>query len=259
MSTTGKALDLLRHFTFDRPEIGLSDLCRLAGRDKATTFRHLAALESSGLLEQVAGSRRYRIGALPLRLAALRERSVPRRAAVRPVLAHLAAATGETAHVAILQGGELMSLAQHESPVHANRVVVHEMSLPLHATASGNAVLAYADAALRAEARANLRRFTEHTLASEAAFDRVIADARRIGFGVSEEGFELGVIGIAAPLFDDSGSAVGSVAVASVASRMTTDLSLQIRDELRAAARSISASWGGMIPAELEAAWETTD
>lgn len=255
MSTTDKALELLRLFTLNQPEIGLSDICRLAGRDKATTFRHLSALESSGLLEQMADTRRYRIGPFVLRLAQLRERSVPRRETVRPVLAHLAEVTGETAHVSLLQGGELVTLAHHEPKVHANRVVIHERALPLHATASGNAVLAFADAAQRKAAGGDMRAFTDHTTATDEALDRSLCEARRTGFGVSNQGFELGVIGIAAPLFDDSGCVAGSVAVASVSARITPELVALIKAELQQAAQTISESWGGTIPATLTAAW----
>ena len=259
MSTTDKALELLRLFTLNQPEIGLSDICRLAGRDKATTFRHLSALESSGLLEQMADSRRYRIGPMVLRLAQLRERSVPRREAVRPVLAHLAEVTGETAHVSLLQGGELVTLAHHEPQVHANRVVIHERALPLHATASGNAVLAFANAAQRAALGSEICAFTQHTATTEAALHHLLSEVRLVGFGVSDQGFELGVTGIAAPLFDDSDCVAGAVAVASVSARITPELVTRIKAELRQAARTITESWGGTIPKSLRAVWGETE
>ena len=52
MSSASKALELLSHFNTTRPEIGLSDMCRLAGRDKATTYRHLQVLEAAGFVEE---------------------------------------------------------------------------------------------------------------------------------------------------------------------------------------------------------------
>ena len=44
MSTVGKAVSLLELFTLHEPEIGLSDLARRAGLDKATARRLLMAL-----------------------------------------------------------------------------------------------------------------------------------------------------------------------------------------------------------------------
>ena len=98
MSTIAKAMELLDFFSLERPEIGLSDFHRLAGRDKATTFRHLTALESAGLLEQNPTTRAYRIGPAVLRLAHMREITLPRRAGLRIALPRLAEVTGETGH-----------------------------------------------------------------------------------------------------------------------------------------------------------------
>ena len=89
MSTVEKAFTLLRRFAADRAEIGLSDMQRLSGRDKATTYRYLCALESVGLLEQDSQSRAYRIGPAVPRLAHLRELTMPRCESVRLVLPHL--------------------------------------------------------------------------------------------------------------------------------------------------------------------------
>ncbi|TIW18621.1 MAG: IclR family transcriptional regulator, partial [Mesorhizobium sp.] len=52
MSTVGKAVSLLELFTLDEPEIGLSDLARKAGLDKATARRLLMALANHRLIEQ---------------------------------------------------------------------------------------------------------------------------------------------------------------------------------------------------------------
>jgi IclR family transcriptional regulator, KDG regulon repressor len=259
VSTIEKAMELLGHFSVARPEIGLSEFCRLAVRDKATTYRHLSALETAGLIEQNPQTRRYRIGPAVLRLAHLREITMPRRAGVRLALPQLADATQETAHASILHGAQLTTLAHHESSAHSTRVVLHDAVLPLHATGSGLAVLGFADEALRRDARRRMAKFTDFTPSDAATLDAVIAETTRTGFGVSHQGYELGVHGVAAPLFDDTDRVAGAVAVASVASRVTPVLERTIRRELIDAARKITASWGGAVPAELDQAWAGAD
>ncbi len=254
MSTIAKAMELLDFFSLDRPEIGLSDFHRLAKRDKATTFRHLTALESVGLLEQNPATRAYRIGPTVLRLAHMREVTLPRRAGVRMALPRLAEATGETAHASILDATGLTTLAHHESKLHSARVVLHETSLPLHATASGVAALAFGDPALMARALEQMQVYTESTMRSRDELDVAVTAARETGFAVANQSYEAGVTGIGTPLFDSSGIA-GSVAVAAVSSRLTPELRTTIMQELRRAARIISQHWGGTIPPELEDAW----
>lgn len=258
MSTIAKAMELLNQFSIERPEIGLAEFQRLMKRDKATTYRHLSALVSAGLLEKHPDTQKYRIGAAVLRLAHQREVTMPRRAGVRLVLPGLAEATGETAHATLLEGSELITLAHHESTMHSTRVVMHEAMLPLHATASGMAVLAYAGEPLMKAAIRAMRRFTEHTHGDEDTLRAHVAKARETGFGVSQDGFEAGVHGIAAPLFDASGKVAGAVAVASLSSRMIPELGATIRRELAQAARRITTSWGGTVPQELEIAWAET-
>ena len=44
MSTVDRAFSFLRYFSVHAPEIGLSELARMAGHDKTTTLRSLTAL-----------------------------------------------------------------------------------------------------------------------------------------------------------------------------------------------------------------------
>ena len=69
MSTIGKALSLLDLISQLDKDIGLSDLARLAALDKATARRFLVELEKQGFVEQDGETRKYRLGAAPVRLA----------------------------------------------------------------------------------------------------------------------------------------------------------------------------------------------
>ena len=69
MGTVGKALDLLDLFTRGQPQLGLSQLARASGLNKATCHRLLTELESRGLLEQTGPAREYRLGPATLRLS----------------------------------------------------------------------------------------------------------------------------------------------------------------------------------------------
>lgn len=137
MSTIARAIELMGYFTAQSPEIGLSDICRLSGRDKATCYRHLSALESVGLLEQNPVNRKYRIGTAVLRWAVQREAAMPRREILKRVLPQLADRTGETAHCSVIERGQLCPLMHQDSMRHSTRVVMNQTNLPFHATASG--------------------------------------------------------------------------------------------------------------------------
>jgi DNA-binding IclR family transcriptional regulator len=255
VSTVTKAIELLNLFSAERAEIRLSEFQRLTGRDKTTTYRHLSALESTGLLEQDETTRAYRMGPAVLRFSHIRELTVPRRAGVRRVLPTLADVSGETAHASILQGNTLVSLADHTSAQHSARVILDDAILPFHATASGLAVLAFANDKLITAAFKKLPKYTEHTVTDREELESLLCEIRKSGFGHTEHGFELGVSGIAVPLFDSSNKVAGAVGIASLTSRVNDDLIHSIKNELISAARNITKSWGGSIPVSLDAAW----
>ncbi|WP_224816423.1 IclR family transcriptional regulator [Hasllibacter sp. MH4015] len=258
MSSAAKTLDLLSHFSETRPEIGLSQLCRLAGRDKATTYRHVQALEAAGFVEQNPASRAYRLGPALLQLAQLRERTVPRKAGVEQPLKDLAAVSGETVHATILSGTVLYALAQVESVRHSARVLIDVQTFPFHATASGICALAFGPPDLMDHAVRNLTRFTSETVIDADALALEAAAAQKLGFAHSSGGYERDVHSVAAPVFDQTAQFAGTVTVAGVAARMTEPLIDAIHAQLAEASREISRNWGGRVPPEIEAAWTDT-
>lgn len=257
MSSATKTLELLNFFSASRPDIGLSELCKLAQRDKATTYRHLQALEDFGLLEQNPLSKRYRLGPKLLHLAQLREVTVPRTAGAEHPLRSLAQVTGETAHVTVLSGTALHKLIAVESPRHSIRVIIDIDTFPLHATASGLCALAFGPADLLATTSADLDDYTANTLKTRAALDAAIATTRLNGFARADRSLETDVHSLAAPLFDHTGRFAGAVSVASVASRMTPALDHLVQSQLVIASRSITSHWGGIVPDPVENAWAT--
>lgn len=248
-STVAKALTLLEHFSEDEPELGLSDLARRSGIDKAAVHRMMGAMAESGLVEQQADTRLYRLGAGVLRLARVRETAFPINSIVQPVLDALSAETGETAHASLISGRALANVATCESKKGSRVSLVAGEVLPFHSTASGLATLAFADAALLGRVlKAPREARTRFTVTEADALREQVDTAQRNGFAESDQTNEEDVNGIAAPIFDRTGKACGAVSVSTPSHRMTeTQRKLSIGAALRAA-EAITAGLGGQIP-----------
>jgi IclR family transcriptional regulator, acetate operon repressor len=249
MRTVEKALRLLDIFDETQPEIGLSELARRAGLDKATALRMLSDMGAAGLIEQNPDSRAWRLGAGILRLARLREALFPVGEVIGPILQRLAEETGETAHASLRAGRDLGTIGVVES-ARSNRVYIEPgLILPLHATASGVAYCAFARPEVRDEVLA--RTLTAHTGATPADRDqlaaRIDAAAAR-GYAIADQTFETEVCGIALPLFGPDGYASGALAVASPSSRMSPDRARAILAALIPAARDATRGLGGRVP-----------
>jgi len=250
MSTVIKALSLLDHFNARSPEFGLVEMAKAADLDKATTRRLLVALAAKGFIEQDAATRRYRLGAALVRLARLREAHFPLIDIARPIAEALSESSGETVHVSEIAGDVLASVLVRESAF-ANRVSVDiGEKLPFNCTASGLAFLSAApELLLAAVLKGPLRKVTPNSITSVAQFRKQIEATRALGYAFSDQGFEDGVVSVAAPILGANGLAVGAISIASPAVRADAAAVKRHATAVKEAARRISLSLGGRAPA----------
>lgn len=249
MRTVEKALRLLDLFDEGCPAMGLSALARRADLDKATVLRMLTDMAAVGLVEQDPIGRDWRLGAGLLRLARLREAVFPVGAVLNPILAHLAETTGETAHASLRAGRDLATVGVVESARSTRVHVEPGLILPIHATASGVAYLAFARAeALDEVLGRDLPALTPATPRAAPALRAAVDRARAQGFAHADQTLESEVSGLAVPLFGADGFATGALAVATPTTRLTADLRARILAALAPAARRATLGLGGRCP-----------
>lgn len=247
MTTVDKAMRLLSCFTPAQPEIGLSELARKALLDKAAARRFLVSLSRHGFIEQNSRSKGYRLGPAFLRYAKVREATFPFASIIQPILDDLAVTLGESAHVSIASNGSMMTIAIAEPHHRMTRVYVDPSQLlPMHATASGLAYLAFGPPAVRDEHARNgaLPSYTEKTIVSPKRIQRQVGEVFARGYAIADRSFESDVAGLAAPIFDPSNYALGAIAVASVASRFDAMTQTRIAGRVVEAAITITRAMG---------------
>lgn len=247
MSTVGKALSLLNLVASLSEDTGLSEIARLAALDKATARRLLVDLEAHGFIEQDKATKRYRIGAAPVRLARIREARFPFLRTAIPVVKALNEETEETCHLSEFSGHELWTVHVETSP-RANRVIVDVGSCyPLHATASGLALLAFLPEEQREAFLAQpLKAFTPHTVTDPEALRARINETRARGTSVSRNGLEPGVISTAAPVLSPDGLPVGTISIAAPEVRVDDARLAELNSAAQAAASRLSAALYGL-------------
>lgn len=245
MQTVDKALRLLGFFSEGRPAIGLSEIARLAGFNKATTRRLLLALEKHGFVEQEDKTRAYRLGAGLLRLARVREAVSPVQEVIRPIMDELVSRIGETAHFSMYAGGSLATIGLVES-TKSNRVMLEPGEvIPLHATASGLAFMAFARPEIVEEALN--KKLVGHTSLTMTDADEIrerLSSIAKGGVAVAKSSYEDGVCGIAAPVLGHDGFSRGAIAIAAPASRAKQEVIARIQSEVKCAAAEISSAMG---------------
>lgn len=260
MGTITKALELLNYFSRSRPALGLGDFVRLSGRDKATVHRHLVELLENGFLEQHPENRAYRLGPAILRLTAVREATMPMRSVVAPIVERVAQDLGELVHFSLLQGTQLSPVFHADPGRYGTQVHFDEAEvLPLHATSSGLAVLAFGPPELRAAVLAGpLAPHASGTMTDPADIEAALAVTRACGLGINDRGFDDEVASVAAPVFGHDAAVAGALAVAVPVARMTAAKREAIRAALPDGVAQVTAAIGGHLPPELVRAWQAS-
>jgi DNA-binding IclR family transcriptional regulator len=242
-SVLARAFALLEAFGPDDVELSLGDLCERTGLPKTTVHRLAGELVGFGALER--GRYGLRLG---LRLFALGER-VPRHRRLRdlamPFLEDLYVATNESAHLALLDGTDVLYLAKVTGHRSAATASVVGGRLPTHCTAVGKALLSCSSPRfVRDRVHAGLHRRTPWTLATPGALDRDLRATADRGFSVDREETRIGIVSIGAPIFGFDGEPVAAIAVAGRTHAIREDALAPI---VREAARGISERLGGAL------------
>ncbi len=192
--------------------IGVTEVSERARLPKSTAARLLASLTREGVVEQVPGDTRYRLGGRLATLAAgvLPTRSLARLA--RPSLVELSSDVGEAAGLSVPDGDLVHYVEQVDTP---NPVSVRDWTgsrLPMHTVSSGQVLLAFRPAAaLERYLERPLERFTELTLVDPDALRERLRDVGRDGYAWTREEFDRGISSVAAPIADASGEVVAAV------------------------------------------------
>lgn len=246
MKTVDRAMQLLKSFSKEQPELGLTAIAKRNHFDKATTRRLLQSLMKHALIEQDPLNRNYRLGPGLLPLAQLREDSRPMKSIAKTILASLADTTGETAHFGLLTGEQIANISVVESE-HANRVTMSAGEhFPLHATSSGLIVLAHStDEFVEHILDKPKTLFTQNTPTIRQELATLLQTAHNDGFIINKGYYEADVCSIAAPVFDQSKFAVGAISVATPSTRFTPSVRKLITKAVITAAAEMTTAIGG--------------
>lgn len=239
------AMSVLDLYGFDRPELGVVEAAQLLGRHKSTVSRWLTAMERAGFLERDAVSSRYRVS---MRLAALAEvarRGTSLQRLARPVLERLAQTTGETANLAVLVGTEAVNIDLAESPQPIMHVGWVGRRLPLHATASGKALLAWRSRDELLEVLPDpLVRHTQETITCPEALEAELAAIRARGYATAWSELSPDLASVAAPVWDHRGGVIAAIAVSAPVTRLERDQLVSLAKSVRDEAERLSMQMG---------------
>ena len=222
LSSVKKALELLDHFTVERPELSLAEISREVDAHKSSVFRVLTTLEAAGFLEKDPLSGKYRLGLKILDLAGRVWGRHDIRQIAAPFMEELARQTEEVIHLAVLDGADIVYLekkGQGQILTVATRVGGRN---PAYASSMGKILLAdLSESELKGIlGQGKLKKLTPNTIDEIPKLIKELASIRKQGFALDNEETFPGIRCVGAPIRDARGRVIAAVSATVPAQRM---------------------------------------
>jgi DNA-binding IclR family transcriptional regulator len=254
IQSVDRAARILKVLASGPRRLGVSEIADRLGLTRPTVHGLLQTLQAHGFVEQDRDSDKYQLGAGLLQLGnsyldlnELRSRSLVH-------AERLAARADAAVRVGVMHGGSAVIVHHVFRPDSTLQILEVGAELPLHASALGKAMLAFApERAVDDLLSEPLPRLTSRTLTPAALLDE-LGDVRERGFAREKDEAILGESSIAAPIFDHSGHAVGAIGIVGDTDRImprgpARQLSSAVSEAARAISRELGASrWPALSP-----------
>jgi len=241
-----RAVSILNAFSAEDPELGVTELAERLGLHKSTVHRFMVNLDAAGLVERNPRTGRYRLGLRIFELGSLVMQQMNLWDEALPFLEGLVRDTGETGHLAVLDGGEAIYIERVEARRALRVPSAIGRGYPAHATNLGKVLLADLPHE-RVEtiiAERGLAAYTPHTITDRDLLVAELERIRELGYAIDNEEYDEGLRCIGAPVRDHSGHVVAALGIGGPVTRITHDRVSELAGLVMAAANGLSRRLG---------------
>ena len=209
-------LRILGHLAAQRGPVPAASIAAALGLPRSTVYQLLTALGDHGFVLHFPEAKRYGLGVAAYELSSAFSRQQPLSRLGRPIVAALVDAIGESGHVAVLHGRDVVYIVEERARRRPRLVTDVGVRLPAHLTASGRALLASLPAGQLRALYPDKDAFESRTGAgphSYAELKRVVTEARERGYATEDGEVTPGLASVAVSVRDHAGWPAAGIAV----------------------------------------------
>ncbi|RLV47893.1 IclR family transcriptional regulator [Nocardioides mangrovicus] len=211
-----RTLRVLRFLAGQPDPVPLERIARAVGLPRSTAYHLVTAMIEEGFVVHLEDEHRYGLGVAAFEVGSGYARQAPLQRIARRPLAELVDALGQSAHLAVLHGRDVLYVVEERSPGRPPLVTDVGVRLPAQLTASGRAILAALPAAQVRALFPDRDAFVDrHGLGprTPGALRTLLAETRQRGYAVEDGEVTPGFASVAAVVLDHNGLPAASVAV----------------------------------------------
>ncbi|GAA0947427.1 IclR family transcriptional regulator [Kribbella koreensis] len=193
--------------------LSLSEVASRLELPPSTVHGILKTLQAHGMVVQDRDSTRYQLGPAVLKLGNVYLDTLELRSRAVTWSEELARRSGHAVRTGVLTFDEVVIIHHEPRPDGSRQMPEVGIVIPAHASALGKALLAFLPEQVDELTGDKLRSMTSETLVDPAVLRAQLAEVAKEALATEREEAVLGEAGIAAPIFDASGVAVGAIGI----------------------------------------------
>jgi len=245
VQSVDRAIQILKLFSEDRKEMKLTEIANELDLNKSTVYGILSTLKYHGLIDQDEKTQKYRLGLYLMRLGNLVANSIDVINIAHPIIEEVSHRLNETVHLSKLDRLEIVYLDKVESNQSVRISTAIGTRKPAYCTGMGKVLLAFSDLnEVEKSLPDKLQVFTPNTVIDKKVLLEELRDIKKIGYAIDREESEIGLMCIAAPIFDYNGEVKYALSVSGPTPRITGERLEKIINIAKDAARKISYKLG---------------
>lgn len=211
-----KAMRVLKFLASQPDPVPLDRIMRACDLPRSTAYHLMSAMAEEGFVTHLPDERRYGLGVAAFEVGSGYSRQAPLQRLARRHLAALTDRVGESAHLAVPHGRDVLYVIEERAPGRPPLVTEVGVRLPAHLTASGRAILAALPTAqvraLYPDREAFVQRHGTGPT-SLSALRTILAETRQRGLATEDGDITPGFASIAACVLDHNDLPLAGVAV----------------------------------------------
>ena len=243
-----RTLRVLRFLAAQPAPVSLERLATACGLPRSTAYHLLGAMVEEAFVVHLPDEHRYGLGVAAFEVGSGFARQEPLQRLARRQLAGLVDEVGESAHLVVLHGRDVLYLVEERAPGRPPLVTDVGVRLPAHLTASGRAILAMLPAPQVRALYPDRSAFVDRHDAgprSLSALRVLLTETRQRGYATEAGEVTPGLASIASAVLDHNGHPVAGVAVTYSSAEDTAPP--PVVEAVRRTAAAVSRRIGGVV------------
>jgi IclR family KDG regulon transcriptional repressor len=215
VQTLDRTLDIIELLATKPKGLGVTEIGQLLSLHKSTVHRLINALAQRGYISKEPKSGIYKIGLKFIEISSLFFHQIELKTEALPYMRHLAEQTGQTVHLAILDGDDVVYIEKVDALQSLRMYSQIGKRIPVYCSGLGKVLLSGLSPGNRQEIifKNNLVKYTPNTILDRDILLKQIDDVIKLGWALDDEEHEEGIRCIAVPIYDFTGKIIAALSI----------------------------------------------